>query len=159
MFKNYGKLEIIDSAVVEDDNTTVHGKIKSTTYSTLYNDMDAELTINTGCVETTYATGYAIRNLGNTTINGGTVKGISYGVYNKTKRHALEEVLNNGIDCTSEVLGNIQNARDNYYFVEEDGKYVPNNTGVHNSTANSYFEIDLREKPEGTFAVNVTVVL
>ena len=41
------------------------------------------------------------------------------------------------------VLGNLTNGNDTYYFVEEDGKYVPNNNGVNSTTANSYMKIDL----------------
>ena len=29
--------------------------------------------------------------------------------------------------------------------IEEDGKYIPNNSNTNNTTANSYFEIDLTE--------------
>ena len=155
VIKNSGKLEIIDSAVTEEDTSTVHGKIKSNTYSTILNNMNGELTLTTGGIETTLSDRYAIRNLGTAKINGGGVKGITYGIYNKTFRYTYDEVVSNGVDCTNEVLGEIINANDNYYFVEENGTYVPNNSGIANSTANSYFKIDLGDKVEGTFVVTV----
>ena len=52
------------------------------------------------------------------------------------------------------VLSNLTNGNDTYYFVEENGKYVPNNSGVNSTTANSYVKIDLTNYT-GKYAVVV----
>ena len=61
------------------------------------------------------------------------------------------------------VLGRLISNHENYFFVEKDGKYIPNNgktyrlenggtAGVSNSTALSYMEIDLTEL-QGQYAI------
>ena len=83
----------------------------------------------------------------------------------------LGVMTNNGRDYTNinlveevdNVLGELTN-NGTYYFVEEDGKYVPNNTSTYQKnhggtsgigeTASSYIPIDLTNK-EGTFKVVV----
>lgn len=64
----------------------------------------------------------------------------------------IEEIITLG-DKVENVLGELTN-NNSYYFVEENGTYVPNNIGVSNTTANSYLEIDLTNYV-GTYAVVV----
>ena len=59
-----------------------------------------------------------------------------------------------GTEVTDKI-GNIENADGaQYYFTLDGNTYSPNNTGVNNSTANSYFKIDLSENT-GTYALVV----
>ena len=52
------------------------------------------------------------------------------------------------------ILGKLTNTQDTYYFIEENGSYVPNNVGSSSTTANSYIEIDLTNYT-GTYAIVV----
>ncbi|MGN1029694.1 MAG: MucBP domain-containing protein [Bacilli bacterium] len=65
---------------------------------------------------------------------------------------------------TTDIFGSMTNSN-SYYFVEQDGKYIPTNgktyqvsqggsDGIHSTTANSYVKIDLSDKT-GTYAVVV----
>ena len=84
---------------------------------------------------------------GNTSINNvvGNLNG------NSEKYTIIEPTEN---EVTSEVLGSLtQNGT--YYFIEQDGKYIPNNASrTSTTTANSYLEIDLKNK-EGNYVVVV----
>ena len=54
-------------------------------------------------------------------------------------------------------LGSLTNNGE-YYFTEENGKYIPNNKGVQNTTANSYIPIDLTDRiGKYTLTVNAEV--
>ena len=76
----------------------------------------------------------------------------------------IGEMVANGNEYTEEViilgekednvLGNLTNTQDTYYFIEENGSYVPNNLGFASTTANSYIEIDLTNYI-GTYAIVV----
>ena len=64
--------------------------------------------------------------------------------------NVIGEIVDNGLEYTlpdynseqTGVLGELTN-NGTYYFEEQDGKYIPNNSGKGNTTANSYVEIDL----------------
>ena len=71
------------------------------------------------------------------------------------------------VDRANEIRDVLGQLTDNgtYTFIQEDGKYVPTNSatyqttigessGIHNSTANSYIEVDLSDK-QGEYAVVV----
>ncbi|MBO5476951.1 MAG: PQQ-binding-like beta-propeller repeat protein, partial [Clostridia bacterium] len=80
------------------------------------------------------------------------------------KEQIIGEIVANGEEYTKEIItledkvenvvGELTNNNDTYYFVEENGVYVPNNIGISNTTANSYIEIDLTNYT-GTYAIVV----
>ncbi|MCI9448556.1 MAG: hypothetical protein HFH36_14575, partial [Lachnospiraceae bacterium] len=74
---------------------------------------------------------------------------------------AIGELVANSIgttnvEITNEIIGTLGNLTNNgeYYFAEQDGKYVPNNTGMDDTVANSYMEINLIGKA-GNYAIVV----
>ena len=93
----------------------------------------------------------------------------------KVPEGIINKLTNNGqeyykVDTTKEIINAFGSLTNNgtYYFVEQDGKYVPTNsktyqvanggtTGKHNTTANSYLEIDLTDK-EGKYVVVVNAL-
>ena len=84
---------------------------------------------------------------GNTSINNvvGNLNG------NSEKYTIIEPTEN---EVTSEILGSLT-PNGTYYFIEQDGKYIPNNASrTSTTTANSYVEIDLTNK-EGNYVVVV----
>ena len=73
------------------------------------------------------------------------LQGVAFTVNNadesKIKQIRTEPIQNNG----------------SYYFTEENGKYISNNKGKRNTTANSYIKIDLTDVERATIVVNAEV--
>lgn len=91
------------------------------------------------------------------------LKGAEFEVKSNNNTPEFGELTANGItyidvDKNREItdaVGDIQNNGTTYYFTESEGTYIPNNKGISNSTAYSYFPIDLTNY-EGTYQVIVT---
>ena len=134
--------------------TADYGTIWSSVSGVIYNDINGNLLINSGVLKATRASGaQVIKNLGKVTFNNGKITGTQYGIFNQT-RYTKEEIINSGTNCTDEVLSEIINGDEEYYFEKIGNQYVSNNQEKKGTTAKSYFEIDLRDK-EGYFVVNV----
>ena len=58
-------------------------------------------------------------------------------------------------------IGNVEigdlTRNEEYYFVEQDGKYIANNTGHNDSVANSYIKIDLTSSPNQLLTINAQI--
>ena len=149
--------------VLNMNNMTIYDEIVGTygtivasaaTVGTIYNNTNANLLITGGIFKSNKTSGAAvIRNLGKITMNDGKIVGKQYGIYNQAK-YTSTEIVNSGTDCTEEVLGEIIKWNKNNYFEKIGNQYVSNNQGRLNTTATSYFKIDLRGK-EGYFAVKL----
>lgn len=95
--------------------------------------------------------------------NGNLLEGAKFEIKSNNNTPEFGELTANGItyfdvDKNREItdaVGDIQNNGTTYYFTESEGTYIPNNKGISNSTAYSYFPIDLTNY-EGTYQVIVT---
>ena len=53
-------------------------------------------------------------------------------------------------------IGNLETNGD-YYFIEQNGKYISNNQNQNSTTANSYIKIDLTDKSDATIKINAEI--
>ncbi|MBR3134592.1 MAG: InlB B-repeat-containing protein [Clostridia bacterium] len=166
VIRNYSDVEIIDSS---QDNT---GLIEGINYSTIYNSKEARLCINNGtvnlkkagdssfnktiyndggtleinggCVKSEANNSYAIHNYhGKFDFNGGTIEGGTQSIRNEDI--VYKEPING---YNSYNMEDVVKSNDTYYFERVNDSLIPNNNGVHNSTANSYIELDYTDYDE-----------
>ena len=103
-----------------------------------------------------------------TTATGNVVEKYQYSEDGLTWKDISGEIIPTSIDYTTtfpisvdkpEWISGPTNNGTYYFEVQGDGTLKPNNSGVHSTTANSYFEIDLTNYPEASLEITLNTTI